>query len=52
MSVLAADDYLEFCHGLRELCGVDLTQYKRAQMERRLRSYFAREGFTPAEVNV
>jgi chemotaxis protein methyltransferase CheR len=46
MSVLAADDYLAFCQGLRELCGVDLTQYKRAQMERRLRSYFAREGFS------
>jgi len=46
MSALASDDYLEFCHGLRKLCGVDLTQYKRAQMERRLRTYFAREGFT------
>jgi chemotaxis protein methyltransferase CheR len=46
MSTLAGDDYLEFCHGLRKLCGVDLTQYKRAQMERRLRTYFARDGFT------
>jgi len=46
MSVLATDDYLEFCHGLRKLCGVDLTQYKRTQMERRLRTYFEREGCT------
>jgi chemotaxis protein methyltransferase CheR len=46
MSVLASDDYLAFCDGLRELCGVDLTQYKRAQMERRLRAYFAREGIS------
>ena len=46
MSALAGDDYLEFCKGLRELCGVDLTQYKRAQMERRLRTYFAKDGFS------
>jgi chemotaxis protein methyltransferase CheR len=44
MSVLATDDYLEFCQGLRALCGVDLTQYKRPQMERRLRAYFERHG--------
>jgi chemotaxis protein methyltransferase CheR len=46
MSAVAGDDYLEFCRGLRKLCGVDLTQYKRPQMERRLRSYFAKDGFT------
>ena len=33
-----------FCEGLRKLCGIDLTQYKRPQMERRLRSFFARHG--------
>jgi chemotaxis protein methyltransferase CheR len=45
MSALAGDDYLAFCEGLREICGIDLTQYKRPQMERRLRSFFARKGF-------
>ena len=45
MSVLAGDDYLKFCDGLRQLTGVDLTQYKRPQMERRLRSFLERRGF-------
>jgi chemotaxis protein methyltransferase CheR len=45
MSALAGDDYLAFCEGLREICGIDLTQYKRPQMERRLRSFFACKGF-------
>ncbi len=45
MSVYAGDDYLGFCEGLRELSGVDLTQYKRPQMERRLRSFLERRGF-------
>jgi chemotaxis protein methyltransferase CheR len=42
--LVAADDYISFCEGLRKLCGIDLTQYKRPQMERRLRSFFARQG--------
>ena len=42
----AADDYIGFCEGLRKLCGIDLTQYRRPQMERRLRSYFQRQGYT------
>lgn len=41
-----ADDYVAFCEGLRQICGVDLSQYKRPQMERRLRSFFARKGIT------
>jgi chemotaxis protein methyltransferase CheR len=41
---VATDDYVSFCDGLREICGVDLSQYKRPQMERRLRSFFARQG--------
>ena len=45
MSVYAGDDYLNFCEGLRELGGIDLTQYKRPQMERRLRSFLERRGF-------
>ncbi len=46
MSSLAGDDYLRFCEGLRQICGIDLTQYKRPQMERRLRSFFERRGCT------
>ena len=46
MSVLTGDDYLAFCRSLRELCGVDLTQYKRRQMERRLRAFFGRRGIS------
>jgi chemotaxis protein methyltransferase CheR len=42
----AADDYIGFCEGLRQLCGIDLTQYKRPQMERRLRSYWSRLGIS------
>jgi chemotaxis protein methyltransferase CheR len=46
MSAISApsDDYVAFCDGLRQICGVDLSQYKRPQMERRLRSFFARKG--------
>jgi chemotaxis protein methyltransferase CheR len=44
--LVAADDYISFCEGLRRLCGIDLTQYKRPQMERRLRSFFARQGIS------
>ena len=43
--LVAADDYIAFCNGLRKLCGIDLSQYKRPQMERRLRSFFARHGY-------
>ncbi|HTU29369.1 MAG TPA: protein-glutamate O-methyltransferase CheR [Solirubrobacteraceae bacterium] len=39
-----ADDYVVFCEGLRRICGVDLTQYRRPQMERRLRTFFSRLG--------
>ena len=45
MSVTAGDDYTKFCDGLRQLTGVDLSQYKRPQMERRLRSFLERRGF-------
>jgi chemotaxis protein methyltransferase CheR len=46
MSTIAPDDYLSFCEGLRRICGIDLTQYKRPQMERRLRSFFERRGLS------
>lgn len=39
---MAADEYVEFCAGVRRLAGVDLSAYKRAQMERRIRSHAAR----------
>ena len=48
MSAVTAvgDDYLVFCAGVRAICGIDLTQYRRPQMERRLRSFFERRGIT------
>jgi chemotaxis protein methyltransferase CheR len=42
----ATDDYIAFCEGVRQLCGIDLLQYKRPQMERRLRSYWSRLGIS------
>ena len=39
-----ADDYTPFCEAVRALCGVDLLQYKRGQMERRIRTWTARRG--------
>lgn len=38
------DDYTEFCEGVRRLTGIDLAQYKRPQMERRIRSFADRSG--------
>jgi chemotaxis protein methyltransferase CheR len=38
------DEYEVFCQGFRRLAGLDLTQYKRAQMERRIRSFVERRG--------
>jgi chemotaxis protein methyltransferase CheR len=38
------DDYVLFCEGVRGLAGLDLLQYKRGQMERRLRSFSERLG--------
>jgi chemotaxis protein methyltransferase CheR len=35
----AHDDFLQFCGGFRRLTGIDLTQYKRRQMERRVRTF-------------
>jgi chemotaxis protein methyltransferase CheR len=46
MSAIGTDDYVTFCDGLRQICGIDLSQYKRPQMERRLRSFFARKGIS------
>ncbi len=38
------DDYEAFCEGFRRLCGIDLGQYKRGQMERRIRTFTERRG--------
>jgi chemotaxis protein methyltransferase CheR len=43
---VATDEYVEFCGGLRRLTGVDLSSYKRQQMERRIRSYVDRRSST------
>jgi chemotaxis protein methyltransferase CheR len=40
----AVDEYDVFCQGFRRLSGLDLTQYKRPQMERRIRSFLDRRG--------
>ena len=38
------DDFTPFAAAVRAICGVDLLQYKRAQMERRIRSWTGRRG--------
>jgi chemotaxis protein methyltransferase CheR len=40
------DDYVSFCEGVRKLCGIDLLQYKRGQMERRIRTFASNRGVT------
>ncbi len=40
------DDYVTFCEGVRKLCGIDLLQYKRGQMERRIRTFASNRGVT------
>jgi chemotaxis protein methyltransferase CheR len=39
-----ADEYVAFCEGVQRLCGVDLNQYKRPQMERRIRTFTTERG--------
>src|SRR6185437_15568593 len=41
---LKVDDFVALCETVRSLCGVDLSQYKRAQMERRVRTWTQRRG--------
>jgi chemotaxis protein methyltransferase CheR len=38
------DEYVVFCNGVARLTGIDLLQYKRGQMERRLRTFAERKG--------
>jgi chemotaxis protein methyltransferase CheR len=41
---LKADDFAALCEAVRSVCGVDLSQYKRNQMERRVRTWTERRG--------
>lgn len=41
---VAADEYLGLCARVHKLSGVDLLQYKRQQMERRIRTWTQRRG--------
>src|SRR3954447_16803165 len=43
---LKVDDFVALGELVRSLCGVDLSQYKRAQMERRVRTWTERRGTT------
>jgi chemotaxis protein methyltransferase CheR len=45
-ATVAQDEYVDFCEGVRALCQVDLLQYKRPQMERRLRTFAQRRGWS------
>jgi chemotaxis protein methyltransferase CheR len=38
------DDYTVLCDGVRRLTGIDLHQYKRGQMERRIRTFATKQG--------
>jgi chemotaxis protein methyltransferase CheR len=40
----AGDEYIAFCLLVRRVCGIDLLQYKRGQMERRIRSFVSSRG--------
>jgi chemotaxis protein methyltransferase CheR len=41
-ATLGRDEYTAFCDGVRTICGVDLLQYKRGQMERRIKTWVER----------
>ena len=46
----AHDDFIQFCTGVRRLTGIDLTQYKRRQMERRMRTFADRARARPGRL--
>lgn len=46
-SPAGVDDYVPFCEGVKKLAGLDLLQYKRPQMERRVRTFAQRLGTQP-----
>jgi chemotaxis protein methyltransferase CheR len=41
-ATVGQDEYTVFCEGVRAICAVDLLQYKRGQMERRIRTWVER----------
>jgi CheY-like chemotaxis protein len=41
-ATVGQDEYTVFCEGVRALCAVDLLQYKRGQMERRIKTWVER----------
>jgi chemotaxis protein methyltransferase CheR len=43
-ATVKSDDFTALCELVRRLCGVDLLQYKRGQMERRVRTFAQRRG--------
>jgi chemotaxis protein methyltransferase CheR len=43
-ATVKVDDFVALCELVRRLCGVDLMQYKRGQMERRVRTFAERRG--------
>jgi chemotaxis protein methyltransferase CheR len=43
-ATVKTDDFTALCELVRHLCGVDLLQYKRGQMERRVRTFAQRRG--------
>jgi chemotaxis protein methyltransferase CheR len=43
-ATIQSDDFTDLCELVRRLCGVDLLQYKRGQMERRVRTFAQRRG--------
>jgi chemotaxis protein methyltransferase CheR len=43
-ATVKSDDFTALCELVRRLCGVDLLQYKRGQMERRVRTFAERRG--------
>ena len=43
-ATLRTDDFAALCELVRRRCGVDLSQYKRGQMERRVRTWAQRRG--------
>src|SRR4051812_46314169 len=44
------DDFAGLCARVRQLCGLDLLQYRREQMERRVRSWVQRRGAAGLDV--
>jgi chemotaxis protein methyltransferase CheR len=41
---VATDEYVDFCRGVHAICRIDLEQYKRGQMERRIRTFAEQRG--------